>query len=133
MYTIGYHESNVFGPAYNRLYEYKSWADKTLAPALATGHTMSADGKHWVITLRQGVKWHSGEEFTAKDVVFTWDTICNKAYGSPFQSVMESVFGGPGAYKATGPYEITVDLPAYSMEFLNSVHGRLRHHAGARL
>jgi ABC-type transport system substrate-binding protein len=123
MYTIGYHESNVFGPAYNRLYEYKSWQDKSLIPALATGHTMSDDGKHWVITLRQGVKWHSGEEFTAADVKFTWDTILNKAYGSLFQSVMEGIFGGPGAYKVTGRYEITVDLPAYSMEFLNSVLG----------
>ncbi len=123
MYVIGYHESNVFGPAYNRLYEYKSWQDKTLVPSLATGHTMSDDGKHWVITLRQGVKWHSGEEFTAADVKFTWDTILNKAYGSPFQSVMETIFGGPGAYKVTGRHEITVDLPAYSIEFLNSVLG----------
>lgn len=123
MYTIGYYESNVFGPAYNRLYEYKSWEDKTLAPALATGHTMSPDGKHWVITLRQGVRWHSGEEFTAADVRFTWDTILNKAYGSQFQSVMEGIFGGTGAYKVTGKYEITVDLPAYSIEFLNSVLG----------
>ena len=123
MYTIGYHESNVFGPAYNRLYEYKSWEDKSLAPALATGHTMSDDGKHWVITLRQGVKWHSGEEFTAADVKFTWDTLMNKAYGSPFQSVTEAVLGGADSYKVTGRYEITVDLPAYSIEFLNSILG----------
>lgn len=123
MYTIGYYEANVFGPAYNRLYEYVSWQDKRLAPALATGHTVSADGKHWVITLRQGVTWHSGEPFTAKDVVFTWNAIMNKAYGSPFQSVMLNVFGSTDAFKATGPYEVTVDLPAYSMEFLNSVMG----------
>ncbi len=123
MYTIGYHESNVFGPAYNRLYEYKSWQDKSLVPALATGHTMSADGKHWVISLRDDVTWHSGEKFTAADVKFTWDTILNKAYGSQFQSVMQNIFGGPDAYKVTGPHEITVDLPAYSMEFLNSVLG----------
>lgn len=123
MYTIGYNESNIFGPAYNRLYEYRSWQDKTLEPALATGHTMSDDGRHWVITLRPGVKWHSGEEFTAEDVVFTWNMILNKAYGSQFQSVMEGIFGGTGAYKATGRHEITVDLPAYTMEFLNSVLG----------
>ncbi|MFC0407737.1 ABC transporter substrate-binding protein [Roseomonas elaeocarpi] len=123
MYSIGYHESNVFGPAYDRLYDYKSWDDKTLVPSLATGHTMSDDGKHWVITLRQGVKWHSGEEFTAADVKFTWDTLINKAIGSPYQSVMQEVLGGPDAYKVTGRYEITVDLPRYSMEFLNSVLG----------
>lgn len=123
MYTIGYNESNIFGPVYNRLYEYASWADKTLQPALATGYTMSEDGKHWVITLRQGVKWHSGEEFTAADVKFTWDTLLNKAYGSQFQATTAQVFGGSDAYKVTGKYEITVDLPAYSMEFLNTILG----------
>jgi ABC-type transport system substrate-binding protein len=123
MYSIGYNESNIFGPAYNRLYEYRSWADKTLIPALATGHTMSDDGRHWVITLRQGVKWHSGEEFTAADVKFTWDTLLNKAYGSQMQGTTGQVFGGPGAYKVTGRYELTVDLPAYSIEFMNSILG----------
>lgn len=123
MYSIGYHESNVFGPAYDRLYDYKSWNDKSLVPALATGHTMSEDGKHWVITLRPGVRWHSGEEFTAADVKFTWDTLMNKAYGSQYQSVMQALFGSPDAYKVTGRHEITVDLPRYSAEFLNSVLG----------
>jgi len=123
MYTIGYHESNIFGPPYNRLYEYKSWEDKTLVPALATGHTMSDDGKHWVVTLRQGVKWHSGEEFTAADVKFTWDVMMNKAYGSQMQATLARVFGDQSAYKVTGKYEITVDLPAYSFDFLNSILG----------
>lgn len=123
MYAISYHESNILGPAYNRLYEYRSWQDKTLIPSLATGHAMSDDGKHWVVTLRQGVKWHSGEEFTAADVKFTWDAMLDKAYGSPLQATCARVFGSPGAYKVTGKYEITADLPAYSLDFLNSVLG----------
>ena len=123
MYSIGYSDSNVFGPAYNRLYEYRSWQDKTLIPSLASGHTMSDDGKHWVVTLRQGVKWHSGEEFTAADVKFTWYTMMNKAYGSQLQAICARVFGDQSAYKVTGKHEITVDLPTYSLDFLNSVLG----------
>jgi ABC-type transport system substrate-binding protein len=84
---------------------------------------MSDDGKHWVVTLRQGVKWHSGEEFTAADVKFTWDTMMNKAYGSQLQAACARVFGEQSAYKVTGKHEITVDLPAYSLDFLNSVMG----------
>src|SRR5205823_2090481 len=83
--------------AYHRLYEYRSWQDKTLIPALAAGHTMSDDGKHWVVTLRQGVKWHSGEELTAADVKFTWDIILNKGYGSPLQATCARVFGDANA------------------------------------
>ena len=123
MYGLGVSEANTFGPAYNSLYEYRSWQDKTLVPALATGHTMSDDGKHWVVTLRQGVKWHSGEEFTAADVKFTWDVLLNKAYGSPLQATFAGVFGDASAYKVTGKYEITVDLPAYKIDFFNKVLG----------
>lgn len=119
MYTIGYQESNIFGPVHNRLYEYENWETKKVIPGLALSHTMSADGKHWVIKLREGVKWHSGEDFTAKDVKFTWDTIMNKAYASPFQSPFEEIFGSTDAYKVTGPHEITVDLPRFSILFEN--------------
>lgn len=117
MYTSGYNESNIFGPVHNRLYEYDNWESKKIVPALATGHTMSQDGRHWVITLRKGVKWHSGEEFTAKDVKFTWDTILNRAYASPFQASFQQIFGSPDAYRITGKYEITADLPSYTIQF----------------
>jgi len=123
MYTIGYNESNIFGPVYNRLYEYDSWAGKKLEPALAEGHTMSADGKHWVIKLRPGVKWHSGEEFTAADVKFTWDTMLNPAYGSALQAGLKQILGSADAYKVTGKHEITVDLPAFDAQFFDWVMG----------
>jgi ABC-type transport system substrate-binding protein len=119
MYTIGYNESNIFGPIYNRLYEYESWETKKVVPALALSHTMSNDGKHWVIKLREGVKWHSGEDFTAGDVKFTWDTIMSKAYASPFQAPFKELFGSTDAYKITGTHEITADLPEFSMQFEN--------------
>jgi peptide/nickel transport system substrate-binding protein len=38
---------------------------------------ISADGLEWTIKLREGVKWHDGQPFTAKDVVFTYNTIMN--------------------------------------------------------
>ncbi len=119
MYTIGYNESNIFGPVHNRLYEYENWETKKLVPALAESYTMSEDGKKWVVKLRQGVKWHSGEEFTANDVKFTWDVLMNKAYGSPFQSSVEDIFKSNSAYKVTGKHEITVELPEYTMLFLD--------------
>lgn len=125
IYDTGYNCSNAFGPVYDTLLEYRSWQDKTLVPALAENVTSANDGKHWVITLRQGVKWHSGEPFTAKDVKFSWDLMLNKAYASLRQAPMQDVFGSPDAYKITGPYEITVDLPAYSILFHDFVLGAL--------
>ena len=126
MFTSGYNESNIFGPVHNRLYEYENWETKKLLPALAESHTMSEDGRHWVLKLREGVKWHSGEEFTATDVKFTWDTILNKTYTSPFQSAFQEVFGSPDAYKVTGRHELTVDLPRYTIQFLEWVMGAMQ-------
>ena len=92
MYSIAYFEANIYGPVYETLLEYDNWTSKKLVPALAEDYTVSEDGKHWVIKLRQGVTWHSGEEFTAEDVKFTWDVLMNKAYTSHYQALMEGIF-----------------------------------------
>jgi ABC-type transport system substrate-binding protein len=123
MYSQGYNDSNVFGPVYNRLLEYDSWEKKQLVPALAESVESSGEGKHWVIRLRPNVTWHSGEPFTARDVTFTWDMALNKAYASDLQANLQSVFGSAQAYKATGPLEVTVDLPQYSILFREQILG----------
>ena len=46
-------------------------ADGTVANSLATAHRVSADGLVWEFDLRQGVKFHSGNELTAEDVAFS--------------------------------------------------------------
>ena len=45
--------------------------DLVPVPALATEATQSDDGLTWEINLREGVKWHDGEPFTADDVIFS--------------------------------------------------------------
>lgn len=44
-----------------------------LAPMLAEEWTPNDDGSKWTFKLRQGVKWHSGADFTSADVVATMD------------------------------------------------------------
>ena len=117
LYSQGYQDSNVAGPVYNQLLEYESWDKKEATPALAASIDSSADGKKHVINLRPGVTWHSGEPFTAEDVVFTFDTTLNPAVASDNRAILQEVFGGTGAYKVTGPLQVTVELPAYSMLF----------------
>jgi len=48
----------------------------TEVPSIENGR-VSPDGKIWKITLKEGVKWHDGQPFTAKDVAFTYETIMN--------------------------------------------------------
>jgi peptide/nickel transport system substrate-binding protein len=53
-------------------------------PWLATGAEPSDDLRTWTVSLRDGVKWHDGEAFTADDVAFT------------FQAMVDA--GGVGRY-----------------------------------
>jgi peptide/nickel transport system substrate-binding protein len=48
---------------------------ETIVPDLATKWVTSADGKQVAFTLRQGVKWHDGKPFTAKDVACTFELL----------------------------------------------------------
>ncbi|GHT88082.1 peptide ABC transporter substrate-binding protein [Betaproteobacteria bacterium] len=45
--------------------------DLSPQPQLATSWTISPDGKEYTFNLRQGVKWHDGQDFTSADVAFS--------------------------------------------------------------
>lgn len=45
----------------------------SVVPKLATDWEVSPDGKTVTLTLREGVKWHDGEDLTVEDVLFTYN------------------------------------------------------------
>ena len=51
----------------------------SIVPDLATGWSWNEDGTELTLPLRQGVTWHDGKPFTAKDVQCTWDMLTGKA------------------------------------------------------
>ena len=52
---------------------------QSIVPDLATCWSWSEDGTELTFPLRQGVTWHDGKPFTAKDVVCTWDLLTGKS------------------------------------------------------
>ena len=52
---------------------------QTIRPDLAESWAWSEDGRELTFKLRQGVKWHDGKPFTAKDVQCTWDLLLGTA------------------------------------------------------
>jgi peptide/nickel transport system substrate-binding protein len=52
---------------------------ESIVPDLAISWEASEDGTQLTFKLREGVKWHDGRPFTAKDVVCTWDLLLGKA------------------------------------------------------
>lgn len=51
----------------------------------------TSDNKTFVITLKDNVKWHSGEVLTADDIIFTFNLINNPEYNSPLRKNFSSV------------------------------------------
>ena len=52
---------------------------ETIVPDLASRWEWNEDGTGLTFTLRQGVKWHDGQPFTATDVLCTVDLMLDKA------------------------------------------------------
>src|SRR5580693_3186185 len=52
---------------------------KSIVPDLATSWSWSEDGTELTFKLRQGVTWHDGRPFSAKDVKCTWDLLTGKS------------------------------------------------------
>ena len=52
---------------------------QSIVPDLATGWSWSEDGTQLTFPLREGIKWHDGRPFTAKDVKCTWDLLTGKS------------------------------------------------------
>ncbi|MDQ7024751.1 MAG: ABC transporter substrate-binding protein [Anaerolineae bacterium] len=57
-------------------------SDLNLQPALATGWEFSDDGMTLTFTLREGVKFHDGSDFTAEDVIASFTRILDEETAS---------------------------------------------------
>src|SRR2546423_996999 len=64
---------------YNQLVRFEP--DMTPVPELAESWQVSSDGLQWTFKLRQGVKFHDGQELTSADVKFTFDRLFEKSPG----------------------------------------------------
>ena len=76
--TTGSGVYSLFNVVFDPLYEVPPgiYPDLILTPRLAAGDpTVSSDGLHWTIPLRQGVKFHDGTPFNATAVKFSFDRL----------------------------------------------------------
>ncbi len=74
----------ISGLIYNGLTKY----DKNIQVTgdLAESWSVSHDGLQIMFSLRKGVKWHDGVEFTTDDVLFTYQTVIDPRVPTPYSS-----------------------------------------------
>lgn len=63
----------VNGPLFEPLFAYNKAGDSDPVPMLATDSEFNKDGTEMTLKIRQRVKWNDGEDFTADDVVFSFE------------------------------------------------------------
>ncbi len=69
---------------YSSLFNYDG--NGRLVPDLVSTWKIEDGGKSFIITLRENVKWHSGENLSANDIVFTFNLIKSPEFRSPLRS-----------------------------------------------
>lgn len=89
-------------------------ADMKVELDLAAGY-IAPNETTYIIRLRQGVKFHNGQDFTAEDVKHTFDRILDPASASP----SATLFSGIKAVTVIDPFTVKFELKAPSATFLS--------------
>ncbi|PZW37692.1 peptide/nickel transport system substrate-binding protein [Humitalea rosea] len=88
-------------------------ADTQPVPMLATAWTPEKGGLEWLVTLREGVRFHSGVAFTSADVVATVERAMDPARSG----VGSGAFGPVASITAEGPHAVRFVLRVPFGEF----------------
>lgn len=81
---------------------------------LATDYEVSDDGMEYVVTLREGVTFHDGEDFTADDVVFTFEWYMDEDNAA----ITAADFVSVDTVEATDDHTVTVAMAEPDASFL---------------
>src|SRR6202140_2780705 len=82
----------------------------SIIPDLAIGWSWNEDGTELTFPLHEGVKWHDGKPFTAKDVQCTWDLLTGKSSEKLRVNPRKSWYRNLAAVTTNGDYEATFHL-----------------------
>src|SRR6516165_11121042 len=91
---------------------------QSIIPDLATSWSWNEDGTELTLPLRQSVKWHDGEPFTANDVKCTWDLLTGKSSDKLRVNPRKSWYANLDRVTTSGEYEVTFHLKRPQPAFL---------------
>lgn len=111
---------DVAGHIYNGLLRYDK--NLKLEGDLAESWDVSSDGLTITFHLRKGVKWHDGEEFTSRDVLYTYrvtiDPKTPTAYADAFKQVKSAVALDRYTFRVSYDKPFAPAMESWGMEIL---------------
>lgn len=113
--------SNIIGGIGSHIYEplFAMNADNQPTAVLAESYSVSEDGKVYTIKIRQGVKFHNGQELVADDVVASmthWLALSGKA---------NTLIGGT-TFEKVDEHTITMTMPEAYADVMNVLAGNIQ-------
>jgi peptide/nickel transport system substrate-binding protein len=91
---------------------------QSIVPELATGWSWNDDGTELTFPLREGVTWHDGKPFTAKDVQCTWDLLTGKSSEKLRLNPRKDWYRNLEEVTTNGDYKVTFHLKRPQPAFL---------------
>jgi peptide/nickel transport system substrate-binding protein len=83
------------GPLYNSLLTFDLYENEQIVGDLAERWEVAPDGKQITFTLRQGVQFHDGSDFTCADAKYSLEKLADPKRAEPFLvAMMDNVFVG---------------------------------------
>lgn len=109
--TTSYYDLTVYGAVFDSLTKTKDLETLEIIPGLATDWTVADDDKTWTVTLREGVYWHDGVEFTAEDVKFTYTAAMAEELASNTGAFVSQIIGSADNIEIIDDYTVKFSLP----------------------
>ncbi|MCB1744722.1 MAG: peptide ABC transporter substrate-binding protein, partial [Gammaproteobacteria bacterium] len=91
----------------------------SIVPDLATSWRWNDDRTVLTFELREGVKWHDGKPFTARDVECTWNLILEKGKARLRKNPRQSWYRNLESVSVDGDYKASFHLKRPQPAFIN--------------
>ena len=91
---------------------------ESIVPDLAQSWSWNEEGTTLTFTLREGVRWHDGKPFTARDVQCTWDLITGKSSEKFRVNPRKSWYRNLAEVTTNGDYEVSFHLKRPQPSFI---------------
>jgi peptide/nickel transport system substrate-binding protein len=101
---------------------------QSIVPDLATGWSWNEDGTELTFRLREGVRWHDGQPFTAKDVQCTWDMLLGESAAKFRINPRKSWYWNLDRVTANGDHEAVFHLRQPQPALLHVPPQEMRQH-----
>jgi len=107
------HDGRLISATYEQLAQF----DDALGaiPVLAESWEPDATGSVWTFRLRPGVTWHNGDQFTAADVVYSYQRLLDPAVASPGAGNLSGL--DPDGVEAIDDMTVRFSLQSANVDF----------------